>query len=175
MIAPLRRRHRAVSLTLLVGLPILYVVALRARPDEPVVDGLPAALTGPSLTVVEHEELDVYGDFEIAVRAGRDPGGWAVELVPAAPIARPEVLVYWSPSAAVDGELPDEARLLGELAGRRPRTFALPPEILGRSGYLTLYSLGHRQVLGSSELAAVGEPPPETGESGGETAAEAAP
>jgi hypothetical protein len=44
MIRRLRRRHRRIWLALAVALPILYWMALAARPEAPVIDRLPMPL-----------------------------------------------------------------------------------------------------------------------------------
>ena len=180
MIAPLRRRHRLLAVILLTSVPVLYVIALAARPAVPVQEPLPPALAETTLVEVTHERLEVFGEFSVRTRIGKVPSHsaarrldtqgrqgdrltsvdpWAVELTPVTAIARPEVLVYWTPSAATGDGLPDGAYLLGHLAGRRPRALALPPAVLGRAGHLTLYSLGHQEILGTAELPAVGPPP----------------
>ncbi len=156
MIAPLRRRHRLWFPILAVVVPILYVLALAARPRPPIAE-LPAALAGSVDGELVRETEDLFGDHPVTTRVRRGDGGWQVELEPAAVIVRPEVLVYWSASAAGES-LPAEAFLLGSLAGVRARVFDLPTAALGRDGWLVLYSLGHQEVVGAAELAAVGEP-----------------
>jgi hypothetical protein len=48
VIRRLRRRHRRIWLVLAVLLPLLYVLALAARPPAPLVDSLPAPLRLPA-------------------------------------------------------------------------------------------------------------------------------
>ena len=55
MIAPLRRRHRWTTAALAVALPVLYVVALAARPEPPAVERLPAELAPPLPGEVESD------------------------------------------------------------------------------------------------------------------------
>ncbi len=173
MIAPLRRRHRLWTLTLAVVMPVLYVLALTARPQPPVAD-LPSALAAADAGgEVVREATDLFAVHAVTVRVRRGTGGWKVELEPQAPIVRPEILVYWSPSApasealpaeALPAEalaaeaLPAEAFLLGSLAGTRARVFDLPTPAFGGDGWLVLYSLGHQEVIDTAALstAAVG-------------------
>ena len=159
MIAPLRRRHRWLTASLALVVPVLYVVALAARPGEPVVEELPAPLAEAAGGQVEQDLGELFGDPAVAGRSRSDGYDWWLELTPAEPIAQPEVLVYWSRSE-VEGGLPEEAYLLGGLAGDRTRTWRLPHEILGLSGTLVLYSLGHQEVVASASLPGIGSAPP---------------
>lgn len=157
MIAPLRRRHRLWTSTLAAAVPVLYVLALAARPQPPVAD-LPPVLAGADGGgEVVREAADLFSVHAVTVRVRRATGGWQIELEPRAPIASPEVLVYWSPSAPAAPALPVEAFLVGSLAGRRARVFGLPPAALGRDGWLVLYSLGHQEVIDTAVLGTLGE------------------
>ena len=49
MIAPLRRRHRWITAALLIALPVLYLLAILARPAPPVMEEIPAAVAGSEL------------------------------------------------------------------------------------------------------------------------------
>ena len=178
MIAPLRRRHRLMTMALAIAVPVLYVVALAARPDEPVTPQLPAALAPAPAGEVDNDFGELFSDPPIVVRSRTDgsrqrragvPPKWWLELEPRAPLARPEVLVYWSKSPATD-RLPEDAWLIGGLAGDRVRAFELPLEAMGLAGYLVLYSLGHQEVVASAELPAFGQA---AQESGAETPADA--
>lgn len=155
MIAPLRRRHRLTVASLAVALPVLYVVALAARPDEPVVDQLPPALAEAAAGEVDQDFGELVTDPAVAVRSRTDGAQWWVELDPGAPIALPEVLVYWTPSTVAD-RLPEDAFLIGSLAGARARAHGMPRDALGRDGTLVLYSLGHQEVVASAPLPAIG-------------------
>ncbi len=154
MIAPLRRRHRLMTASLAVVVPVLYVVALTARPDEPVAQ-LPAALASPPAGELDNDFGELFTDPQIVVRSRSDGTTWWLELEPRRPIARPEVLAYWSRSAAT-GRLPEDAYLIGSLTGDRTRAFELPREALGRAGTLVLYSLGHQEIVASTRLPAFG-------------------
>jgi hypothetical protein len=156
VIAPLRARHRLWTGALAVAVPVLYVLALAARTEPPAVE-LPPALAEDAFGDVLREMDDLFAEHAVATRVRRGSGGFQVELEPATAIVAPEVLVYWSPSAAMGDKMPAEAFLLGSLAGTRARAFALPAAALGRDGWLLLYSLGHQQVLDAGALAAVGE------------------
>ncbi|MCP3957651.1 MAG: hypothetical protein GY719_07330 [bacterium] len=163
MIAPLRRRHRWMTVTLALAVPVLYVAALAVRPDEPAPRELPATLAGagsrPGQPVTELGDL--FADPRIAVTTSRGGGHWWLWFEPAAPVTRPETLVYWAPSAPdLASGVPDDAYLLGTLAGSRRRAFALPASVWGRAGWLVLYSLGHQEAFATAELPPVGGRPP---------------
>ncbi len=160
MIASLRRRHRLMTATLALAVPVLYVVALAARPDEPVAE-LPAALAEPPAGEVDKDLGELFTDPRVVVRSRSDGSDWWIELDPARPIARPEVLVYWSRSSATAGRLPADAYLLGSLAGDRARAFTVPAGALGRAGSLVLYSLGAQEVIAATRLPALGWAPAE--------------
>ncbi len=159
MIAPLRKRHRRTVSALAVLVPALYVLALAARPDPPVVDALPPALADPTPGEVLSDYGALFTGQAIAARLRGDGAARWVELEPREPVARPEVLVYWAPgSEGGYDRLGDGAVLLGALAGARPRAYPLPDAALGRDGRLVLYSLGHQEVVDSAPLPAVTAP-----------------
>ncbi len=161
MIAPLRRRHRWMTGGLAIALPVLYVVALSARPDEPITLELPSTLAeagtagGQSPGQLDNDLGELFTDPPIAVKSRSDGASWWVELEPRTAVALPEVLVYWSRSSAT-GRLPDDAYLIGGMAGDRTRVFELPADALGHAGTLVLYSLGHQEVVASTRLPAFG-------------------
>ncbi len=158
MIAPLRRRHRVMVTLLLIAVPVGLVLALAARPPVPVVEGLPAALAaGPGFGGGDVESYDVFGELGVAVRSYHAADGAVLELTPAEPLARPDVLVYWSGETASD-RLPDGAVLLGALSDRA-RTYSVPAAAAGRAGHLVLYSLGHQEVVASGAVPAMGAKP----------------
>ncbi len=159
MIAPLRRRHRWTTAALAVALPVAYVVALAARPDEPVVDKLPPALAPAVAGPVDADLGLLIEDPPLAARTRGEGSRWWLELEPVSAVVRPEVLVYWSPSPAKAGRLPADAYLMGGLAGARARAFELPAAALGNAGTLVLYSLGHQETVASAHLPPIGYAP----------------
>lgn len=160
MIAPLRRRHRLTTTLLAIVVPVLYVVALAARPDEPVAE-LPAALAETPPGNVDNDFGELFTDPAIVVRSRHDGADWWIELDPKRPVVSPETLVYWTRSSATAGQLPEDAYLIGSLAGDRSRTFAMPKNALGLAGSLVLYSLGAQEVVASTRLPALGRAPAE--------------
>lgn len=154
MIAPLRRRHRWTALLLLVlFLPALLVLVLASRPRPTVAFAVPEALVAePAAGEVIFEDPELLGP--VAVRVLR---GGVLELAASAPLARPDVLVYWSAEAPAKA-VPAGAYLLGPL-GDRPRRFPLPAEAAGVDGHLVLFSLGHGEILATGALPAAGGVP----------------
>jgi hypothetical protein len=156
MISRLRARHRRMVVTLAVALPIVLVMGVMVRPETPEALPLPGALL--ALEVVAPEVLwerdDLWDGLPIVTR-WRGAGGVpvAVELQLTAPLQRPEVLLYWSPTLGADAEaLPETSHLLGALGGVGTRRHALPEAARSGEGHLLLYSLGHDNVFASAAL-----------------------
>jgi len=152
VIRALRARHRALATFLALALPLGLALALSARRDAPRLERLPSgdpADPGPR-TQVKQRTLRV-GGFDLDTRTWPDDrlAAFVLEVAPREDPQRPDVLVYWSESAP-GADLDDSSLLLGTLAGTLPRRFTLPPQAIG--GYLSLYSLAHRELLGSAEF-----------------------
>ncbi len=145
MIAPLRSRHRWLTATLAVAVPVLYIVALAARPGEPVTERLPAALMEAPAGDVGDDFGELVTEPAVAVRSRTDGSTWWLELDPREPIVRPEVLIYWTPSSGAIDRLPGDATLIGGLAGDRARAFALHTALHGAAQHFLL--VFGRQVL----------------------------
>ncbi len=161
MIAPLRRRHRWLIATLTVVVPVLFVVALTGRPAGPAIGTLPAELAETARGRVESEHDDLFA-HPIITRIRATDAEWLVELQPREPLAKPELLVYWTAEATSgDERLPAGAYLIGSLAGTRSRVYTMPEQTLGQAGRLLLYSLGHQEVVDAGDLPAIGSPPPD--------------
>jgi hypothetical protein len=152
VIRALRARHRALATILALALPLGISLALSSRRDAPRLERLPSgdpADPGPR-TQVKQRTLRV-GNFNLDTRTWPDDrlAAFVLEVAPREDLQRPDVLVYWSQSAPQQD--PDASSvLLGALAGTSPRRFALPPQAI--DGYLSLYSLAHRELLGSAEF-----------------------
>lgn len=149
MIAPLRRRHRWTALLLLVFfLPALLVLVLSLRTRPAMAGPLPEVLAAePAAGEATFEDPDLLRS--VGVRVLR---GVVLELVPSEPLAQPDVLVYWSAEAPAE-TVPSGAFLLGSMGDRR-RRFLLPAEAGGTAGHVTLFSLGHGEVLATGALPA---------------------
>lgn len=154
MIRPLRVRHRVMTGTLAVLVPVGFALAIAARPDlprDPYVDAdrPPADMGGgvpAGSTVWEVEAL--------SLRVALAPGSPAVLLLlPYEDPRRADVLVYWSPTGAARSEgIPGGARLLGTLAGARPRRLAFEG-VEGRpAGTLLFYSLAEQDLLATTAI-----------------------
>lgn len=160
MIAPLRRRHRAMVAVLAVLLPVGYATALLARPTFPVA---PAPQTEPAAGVLAERpiQLDLPGSY-VRVRTWRAGGERFVELAPRIDLEQPDVLVYaldegryhgssFVGDASLDPSALSEAYLLGTLQGRASVQYRLPAELEGAPFRLILYSLARHEVVGLIE------------------------
>jgi hypothetical protein len=154
VIRPLRQRHRVMLLTLAAGLPLAFAGGIAGRKAVPVMNALPAALTGehtrPSQVLWERDEF--LGKHPIAVRMYRDErsgSGFAMELVSRVPLVGPDLLVYWIPGAhATTRDMPNDARLLGTFT---PNSVLMAPKAsITQPGMLVLYSLANQEVLATS-------------------------
>lgn len=160
MIRPLRVRHRWMTGILFLAVPAVLLLALRGRAGVPVYSSLPSqlsadqpplALEGSGLeTVLELEELGV------TVRATVSMGTPVLEVSTTRPLAAPDVLIYWSATAATDS-LPENAVLLGAYSDR-PRLYAVSERAATRPGFLVFYSLGHQKVVAGGPLPKLVEP-----------------
>ena len=145
MIAPLRRRHRLMFLALaILGLPLLFL-SLSNRPSFPG-DGLPAELAAP-WTEPTGEPLATHRPFgELDAELRMYSQIWVLEVND--PLRHPDVLAYWS-SGPAEADLPADARWLGTVSTTKPNLFESLPS---QDGFLTLYSLGHQQIVTSAPV-----------------------
>ncbi len=153
MIAPLRRRHRRVSIGLALVLPVLYFAALRARSTVPATNAL--VETVERAYAVDGADggartLDVAWEGAV-IETRLQNGGRVLELAAREDPKKPDVLVYWRPRAA------EAPFLLGSLAGTQPRRYELPSEALESAGTLELYSLAHDEIVARGALPATRE------------------
>lgn len=161
MIHPLRRRHRWITMALAVGLPIAFIAGLAVRKPIPTTENAPSALMAPPDIVFSQllfDKSDLWANLKITTRlyADQQPARQlAVELHPQDDLKAPDLLVYWHPEPAVQTEqLPDEAYLLGALAGTQMGRFILPAPALTQEGSLILYSLAHQKIIATTTLPA---------------------
>ena len=166
MIRALRSRHRTVIVLLSVVLPLLVVAGLLARRSQPPghssSTGWPDAArsgseepTGRRLVAWEGGSLAA----SLVERGSTADAGAAVRLEPLAEIARPELLVYWSPRPG-DGDdaLPEDAYLLGALDGTHPVELPLPAASTRTDGKLIFYSLGQHEIVTRLDFPTAGGP-----------------
>ena len=141
MIRPLRATHHAVFLFLPIVLAAVLASGLTLRYSWPASHRLLTRDVAASETTATVAGVNL----KVRLLGPAAPTERKVQLVPAAPVASPDLLVYWSEDSAVKA-LPPSARLVGSyLAGG---IYTLPGN--GRAqGYLILYSLAHQQVVAS--------------------------
>jgi len=146
MIRPLRATHRAVFLFLPILLPAVVGSGLALRYSWPASHPLLTTDVAASETTATVAGVNL----KIRLLGPSAPTERKVQLVPAAPVASPDLLVYWSEDSAAKA-LPSNARLVGSFhAGG---IYTLPANGRGQ-GYLTLYSLAHREVVTSIPVGA---------------------
>ena len=147
----LRKRHRAMFVTLAVVTPLLFVAGLAVRQSVP-------AVQDPRVQRAQagHGDLELLGEdtapdgLPIRVSWLRAAGAGrrrevGLELV--GPVKRPDLLVYWDDHPGDGGELSEEARLLGRIGERLQVNWEVPtPSSAGR---LVFYSPAWRKSLGS--------------------------
>jgi hypothetical protein len=143
MIQPLRNCHRWSFLLLAVLLPVLFVAGLLVRPN-------PFKLRVATQFIAP--QGSDWQKHSFAVQISTTPTGErALMLVPTKPILAPDLLVYYSDHAPLQGVLPDDAHLLGRWdAGF---SYSLPRPL---NGFVLLYSGAQKAVLDS--VAVEGHP-----------------
>jgi len=159
MIQPLRRRHRRMMAAITIVLPVIFVAGLAVRKPIPATENVPSALMTPSAISFTHllfEKSDLWTDLNIITRVYGDQQPaerLAVELHPRDYLKIPDMLVYWHrhPSIQTD-KLPDDAYLLGALAGTQKLRFILPEPAMTQDGSLILYSLVHQKIITATML-----------------------
>jgi hypothetical protein len=136
---------------LVIALPVIFVLALRARDDERNVAALPeqVANDGPDLGERGNTYVTLQNGEEFRFAFGSTPRVVAVEQVRGERV--PDLLVYWTPSAPQMHELPSGSILLGAL-GERERRFVLPAAVDEHDGALVVFALAHGAVVAVSDL-----------------------
>jgi len=148
----LRKRHRRLAVFAAIAAPAVFAAALLARPAPAPTSAIPTlsgnivagdavklavnsfALDGTPMTARLYREND-----------GTD-AGLRVVLSPADghAVGGADVLVYWHRGGASGDTIPDDALLVGTLAGPQSRTFELPGE--AATGELLFYSLAQQRL-----------------------------
>lgn len=159
MIHPLRRRHLWMTTAIAIILPVVFVAGLAVRKPIPATENAPSALMAPPAVSFSHllfEKSDLWADLKITTRvyADQQPAErLAVELHPQDYLKIPDLLVYWHPQPSIQTDkLPDDAYLLGALAGTQKRRFILPEPAMTQDGSLILYSLAHQKIIAATTL-----------------------
>lgn len=141
MIRCLRRVHGAAALGGLLFLPPLIVLGLSARRE------LPRQLQGPwDGDRGRDAGLTEEGALQWAISVGDD--GRSLDLQPSRDLQEPDVLVYWSPGVGPFDAIPEDAILLGLLAGAEARRFEMPDAAQGvADASILVYSLARAELL----------------------------
>lgn len=152
MIRSLRSLHRIALPVLGLASAGVFVGAVMARRSQPVVSKLPETFYKPNLKTREvFGNVVVIGTIKIMLARFKEEGKDFLVIGPHSDPGRADVLVYWSATEPDKQTFPANATLLGSLAGTTTRTFPLPPAASGTSGFVTLYSLATREVIGTAQ------------------------
>jgi len=116
---------------LAVFLPLVFVAGLRARHHQ-----VPEHIDPSS----DSASSDFKPMENVGLRVRANDG--YIEVVPARPLNSPDPLLYFGQGPQIEGAI-----LLGALEGSQMRRFAVPG-----SGYLILYSLARREIVGFERL-----------------------
>lgn len=155
MIAELRRVHRRASIALAFAVPVILVAAIAARPEAPVNASLP--FRSETSEILSTQPL-VWSRDDIVASAIVSADGSVALAIDAASLANaPSVFVYWLEPGETT-EPPAGGRLLGSVHGRGTQRILLPPDAAVRGGTVSLFSLGHDEVVASAVLAGSGGP-----------------
>jgi hypothetical protein len=153
MIQPLRKIHRGMFFALFLTLPTVFASGLLSRHKaarEPV---LAEIWSKSQIASLAGQKLHM----RIVNGSGTRPGR-RLELIPESPLLAPDVLVYWSKADAASN-LPSGAILLGPF--EPTKQYPLPEQEMKENGegFIILYSLGWKQMLGSVAIGPVGGHP----------------
>lgn len=159
MIRSRRQAHRGIFAALALILPVLLGASLLLRPELPLLSESAASLLREagfaSLSQAGPIEVSAgANDFEAQFHTG-DDGRFVLAIRPKTVILRPEVLVYWTSAPAEGDALPNDAVLIGSLAGTAYRELELPAAAAGGQGTALFYSLGYQEVVARFALAKV--------------------
>ena len=146
MIRPLRAAHRDAFLFLPILLAAVVASGLALRYPWPA----PHHSLTTEVSASETTATVAGVSLKVRLLGPTAPTGCKVQLVTAAPVASPDLLVYWSEDSAAKA-LPPSARLVGSY--RAGGIYTLPGNGCGQ-GDLSLYSLAHREVVASFPLGA---------------------
>lgn len=157
MILSRRHAHLYIFTTLVVLLPLTFVVATVLRPQYG-----PLGADAESLfdangfsgdDAAEGETLKGKG-LSLNVASLSEAGEQWLVVQPSRTLKRPDLLLYWQAGSDAPEELGAEAVLLGALSGRSQRRFTVPDEMQGEAGQLVVYSHGNQTIVTSMELPA---------------------
>lgn len=162
MILSRRQTHFFAFSALAILLPLCFMAGIALRPSY-VSSSTPAPVelleragfaVTPSVETIASTDLSE-GSITLNVETGFDDRDRLIlTLQPAAPILRPDLLVYWEDVNASPEELSEDALLLGSLSGVSRRQFFLPDTMRDKEGYLILYSQVQQELITAFSLPA---------------------
>ena len=148
MISALRRRHRLMIPGLAIASLAIFAGALAKRAPAPSHEGFPISgnnVSGEAVLLAVDSVMVGGALLEVRLIGYEDGNGLRLEPLAGA-AAEPDVLIYWRRARSGEPD-PEDAYLLGALAGSRAQWIPLAAQI--RGGELFFYSLARQQVIGT--------------------------
>lgn len=144
MIQPLRTGHRWTFEVMGILLPVIFLAGLAVRPSSPKATDAQRQATGARI----YASSSAWKTHVIKTSVYSDGGTPVVQLMPAAELQYPDLLLYWSPASPSGDTIARRAKLLG--AFEAERRYSLPED--WRRGNLILYSVARKQVIDAAPL-----------------------
>ena len=152
MISSRRVTHRHVFVGLAFLIPTLLAVGLLLRPEVPPIS-LPDPLLLDTAGFATHSRVKLKSiqvgehEFNVGIEIGETKLP-AMLIRSVSPPLKPDLLVYWASDSEVQGNLPEDALLVGELAGKALRRMVIPEAAVNGQGTMLIFSLPHQEIVG---------------------------
>ncbi|MEM9803153.1 MAG: hypothetical protein AAGA20_22735 [Planctomycetota bacterium] len=151
MIAPLRRRHRWIAPGAFALAAAGLALGVASRPTRFVEERRTLDAAPPVPAEVRERAVRVLDEPALSAAFG-DALGPPLWLVADERLEAPDVLAYHTSETSWDGDLPADARLVGDVAPLGASPLDGPRSLAGR---IVLYSLGHRRAIATIDLDAL--------------------
>lgn len=146
----LRKRHRVMTSSLAVVLPVVAIAGLALRKERPVGD-LPEALlrsvdadSNVGDQIIRFPKLKT---VSLAIHNTETGSGSLIQVSNNAPLKDPDVLLYWTSDPVTKSWQPGENSVFAGSVPGSGRAFYPVPQSAARGGVWVVYSLTHQAVL----------------------------
>ncbi|AFY38595.1 hypothetical protein Lepto7376_2305 [[Leptolyngbya] sp. PCC 7376] len=163
MLLSRRQTHLAASSILAIALPLILLFGFIFRPqylpsDESAQilfeqDGYALVADSELGEKIASEDLGKSSQFN-AITYTQEDDKVILTLKPRWDLRQPDLLIYWDGAAEAPEEIGDSALLLGRLSGSAQRQFSVPDAIVGKDGYLLIYSQGRQAIQAAFPISA---------------------